>query len=234
MGWLLWGGLLVLLLLSYVNQRQNITKLMWLTIVAVYLVCNVYVNLFGLLVPVGVIIAFVYMKKAKKPILTTALIFGLICVISTFYVPKISWSQLKAHSQDIQYSAEFNQVNAVYHFSADSEIHELLSKSALALQDKNPQSEINIEDPHVLFSLWVLSHQGLPMTDLDWLWYKAPLELHYYWQSSRFDELTNKEYIQFRDVGYMGVFTKSEKNSPYKLQAVYEYDRLKMNNPIIP
>lgn len=234
MGWFLWLSLLVLLLLSYFDQRKNIDIKTWLAIIGIFLLCNFYVNLFGILIPAGVIIGMVYVKKRKKPYLSKALIFGFICVISSFYTPNFDWSQLKEHFQDAKYSAEFSQVNGVSHFSASSEINVNLHKSAVDLQDKNPISEIKIEDPHVLFSIWALSHKSLPMKDLDWLWYKSPQELHYYWQSNRPDEFTNMEYIIFNDVGYMGIFQRVDKNSQFILRTIYEFDRLKMNNPLIP
>jgi hypothetical protein len=46
--------------------------------------------------------------------------------------------------------------------------------------------------------------------------------------------LNSQEYIIFQDVGYLGVYKRADIKSPFALQAVYEFDRFKLNNPQIP
>jgi hypothetical protein len=235
MGWFIWIGLLVLLLISYIDQRKNLDLRAWLWIIGIFMLCNFFVNLFGLLIPAGFIIGLIYMNKTKKFYLVKAHIFGLICVIATFYTPKFGLNEIKEFVRDSKYSSEFNEVKAVYHFNENSEINTLNLRAAEIIKEKNSKSTITI-DTNVLFRIWVLSHKNLQIQDqdLDWLYYKSPQEYHYYWSSTRFNELNYTEHIIFRDVGYMGVFKRSDVNSPFYLQAVYEFDRLKMGNPPIP
>jgi hypothetical protein len=102
------------------------------------------------------------MNKKGRFYLAKALIFGLICVIANFYIPKYGLHEVKEYQQDAKYSAEFNQVNAIYHFKASSEINALNQKAAELIKAKNPKSEIKIEDPVILFRIWALSHRNMP------------------------------------------------------------------------
>ncbi|TBL70531.1 hypothetical protein [Paenibacillus thalictri] len=234
MNGIIWISLLVLLLLAYVDRRRDMTVKMWLIVAGMFMLCQFYIDLFGLLIPAGCIAGLIYMRKAKKSYLSKALIFGLICVYANFYLPKITLTQLKEQVENAKYTAEFNQVRAVSQYSAASEVNAILQKAAEQLRDKNPKSEITIDDPHVLFSIWVLTHRDMSIQDLDWLWYTAPRELHYYWQSSRPDPLTTLEYVIFNETGYMGLFKRATASSPFLLESVYEFDRLKNANPAIP
>ncbi|MCQ6563274.1 hypothetical protein [Paenibacillus mendelii] len=174
------------------------------------------------------------MNKTKKSYLSKALIFGFISTLVLAYIPNVSFDQIKVLTQAGKYTNEFNQVQAVYHFTKGSDINTVLQSAADHLKTNNPKSEIRVDDPHVLFSIWVLRHKNIAMKDLDWLWYEAPLEIHYYWQSNRPDPLVNMEYVIFGNVGYMGIFNRENEASPYYLQTIYEFDRLKQNNPLIP
>ncbi|BBH24393.1 hypothetical protein Back11_57380 [Paenibacillus baekrokdamisoli] len=234
MGLILWVSFLVLLLVSYVDQRKTMDAKNWLMVIGVYFVCEFSVNLFGLVIPVGFIIALLYVKKKINFPLSKALIFGLISVYAISYAPKITFNQIKEISQTSRYSNEFNQIKSVSNFSSESDINAVLKTAAEGLKDKNPASEIRIEDPHVTFSIWALNHKNIAIKDLDWLWYEAPRELHYYWQSNRPEPLIDMEYVIFHDVGYMGVFQRDDTNSPFYLRTIYEFDRLKMNNVSIP
>jgi hypothetical protein len=86
----------------------------------------------------------------------------------------------------------------------------------------------------ILFRIWVLNHRNLPIKDLDWLWSQAHNDLHFFWSVHNPNELNSLAYIVFRDVGYLGVFKRSDVKSVFSLQAVYEFDRFKTNNPQIP
>jgi hypothetical protein len=235
MGWFIWIGLLVLLLISYIDLRKNLDLRAWLLIIGVFMLCNFFVNLFGLLIPAGFIIGLIYMNKTKKFYLAKAHIFGLICVIATFYTPKFGLNEINAYVQNSKYTSEFNQVNAVYHFNPNSEINKINLRAAEIIKEKNPKSAITI-DPNVLFRIWVLSHKNLQIQDqdLDWLYYKSPQEYHYYWSSTHPNELNSMEHIIFNGVGYLGVFQRADINSAFSLQAIYEFDHLKMGNPLIP
>jgi hypothetical protein len=240
MGWLIWdSSFLVLLLLSYLDQRKSLTLSMWIKIVAIFMLCSFFMNLMGLLIPLGFIIALIYVNKKKQFYLAKALIFGIVCVIVTFYMPKFGFSVIKENKMDAQYTSEFNQVNAIFHFKTSSEINTLQIKAAELVKAKDPKSEITISNPMILFRIWVLNHRNLPIEDLDWLWSHAHNDLHFYWSENNLteqnsNEIKSLEYIVFQDVGYLGVFKRSDANSAFSLQAVYEFDRFKMNNPQIP
>jgi hypothetical protein len=235
MGWLVWGcSFLVLLLLSYLDQKRSLTLSMWIKIVAVFMLCSFFVNLMGLLIPAGFIIALIYVKKKKQFYLVKALIFGLVCVVVTFYMPKFGFSVIKENKLDAQYTSEFNQVNAIFHFKTSSEINALQHEAAELVKAKAPKSEITIDDPMILFRIWVLNHRNLPIKDLDWLWSHAHNDLHFFWSVHNPNQLNSLDYIIFQDVGYMGVFKRSDVKSAFSLQAVYEFDRFKTNNPQIP
>ncbi|UVI29161.1 DUF2691 family protein [Paenibacillus spongiae] len=234
MGWIIWICSVVFLWVSYFEQRKKMDLQMWLTLVGVYMVCLFSLRLSGILIPVGVLIGWIYMRKTKKVYLSKVLIFGFISALVFAYVPEVSFSQMKELSQAEQYAEEFNQVRAVYHFTQGSEIHADLQTAASNLKNINPETKISTDDPHVLFSLWVLQHKNKAVKDLDWLWYEAPRELHYYWQSNRSNERVNLEYAIFNHVGYLGIFNRANEESPYYLQKVIEFDRLKNNQPLIP
>ncbi|NOU77015.1 hypothetical protein GC098_37605 [Paenibacillus sp. LMG 31458] len=234
MGWILWICLLAFLLVSYFDQRKSMGLKKWFTILGVYFICNFSVNVFGLVIPVGFIIGLIYVNKTKQTHLSNALIFGLISVLALSYTPKISFNQIKQLSQVSKDSEQFNQVKAISNFTLESDINVVLKTAAENLKDKTPLSEIPIDDPHVAFSIWVLKHKNIAIKNLDWLWYEAPMELHFYWQSNRPDPLLDKEYVIFNNVGYMGVFQRTDASSTYYLQTIYEFDRLKTNNPLIP
>ncbi|SFS48888.1 hypothetical protein [Paenibacillus sp. BC26] len=231
---MIWFGLLALLLVSYLDQRKAMTLRMWLMIVALYCLCNFYVNISKVLIPVGFIIGLSYMNKKKHGFLLKALLFGLVTVTANFYLPTLSFHELRVHAKADQYASQFNEVRSITTVTADSEIHELLKKEAERLKTVKLASQIDIKDPHVLFQIWVLTHRNQAMKDLDWLWYEAPQQLHYYWQSSRSDEKTSVETMIFADVGYMGLFHRDHMDGEFKLQAIYEFDRLKNGNPSIP
>ncbi|MEK4237721.1 hypothetical protein [Paenibacillus sp. FSL H7-0714] len=234
MSWILWTCFFVSLLLSYLDQRKILKLKDWVIIIAAFLLCELYVDLFGLLIPVGFIMGLIYMNKKKKFLYAKALMFGLITVFVIFYTPKISFQQIKALSESNKYTEQFNQVKAVSNFKIESDVNNVLQKAANHLKDKNPNSEIPVDDPHVVFSIWVLQHRNVALQDLDWLWYKAPLELHYYWQINRPDPLVTLEYVVFNEVGYMGVFEREHEKEPYHLRTIYEFDRLKTWTPMIP
>lgn len=155
-----------------------------------------------------------------------------VCVI--FYGPKISLSEIHELTKANKYTEQFNQIKSVSQFSIESDINEVLKAAASHLKEKNPKSEIPVEEPHVAFSIWVLQHRNVAIKDLDWLRYEAPLELHYYWQSNRPDQRVTLEYVFFNEVGYMGVFERENEKEPYYLRKIYEFDRLKTFNPQIP
>jgi hypothetical protein len=235
MGWVLWASsFLVLLLLSYLDQRKNLTSSMWIKIVAIFLFCSFFINLMGLMIPAGFILALIYVNKKKQFYLAKALIFGLVCVVVTFYIPKFGFSVIKENKLDTQYTSEFNQVNAIFHFKTNSEINTLQRKAAEMAKAKNPKSDVTIDDPMILFRIWVLNHRGLPIKDLDWLWSQAHKDLHFFWSAHNPNALNSWEYIIFQDVGYMGVFKRPDEKSDFSLQAIYEFDRFKTNNPQIP
>lgn len=155
-----------------------------------------------------------------------------VCVI--FYGPKISLNEIHELTKANKYTEQFNQIKSVSQFSVESDINDVLRTSVNQLKVNNPKSEIPVEDPHVAFSIWVLQHRDVAIKDLDWLWYEAPLELHYYWQSNRPDQRVTLEYVFFNEVGYMGVFERENEKEPYYLRKIYEFDRLKTFNPQIP
>lgn len=234
LSWILWICFFVSLLLSYVDQRKALKLKDWMIIIGAFLLCEFYVNLFGLLIPVGFIIGLIVMNKKKTFLYSKALLFGLISVCVIFYGPKISLNEIHELTKANKYTEQFNKIKSVSQFSVESDINDVLSTSANHLKDKNPNSEIPVDDPHVAFSIWVLQHRNVALKDLDWLWYKAPLELHYYWQINRPDPLVTLEYVVFNEVGYMGVFERENTTSPYYLRKIFEFDRLKTNNPQIP
>ncbi|MFX3635488.1 MAG: hypothetical protein ACE3L7_04320 [Candidatus Pristimantibacillus sp.] len=231
---IIWFSLLVLLILSYFDQRQSMDMKAWLTIIGTYLICCFYINLFGLLIPVGFIIGLIHVNKKKKYYLSKALIFGLVAVIVLTYAPKIGIGQIKDLSQINQYSTEFNEVLAVSNFTYKSDITSILQTTADHLIDKSPDTTIRADDPHLLFSIWMMNHRNIAIKDVDWLWYKSPLELHYYWQSDRSNENISLEHVIFNDVGYLGVFQRVDGENSYYLKTVIEFDRLKRGNPLIP
>lgn len=234
LSWILWICFFVSLLLSYFDQRKTLKLKEWMIIIGAFLLCEFYVDLFGLLIPVGFIIGLIVMNKKKKFLYSKALIFGLISVFVIFYAPKISFQQIKEFTETKKYSEQFNQVIAVSNFSDESDINVLLQTAANHLKDKNPNSDIPVDDPHVAFSIWVLQHRNVALKDLDWLWYEAPLDLHYYWQSNRPDQQVTLEYVIFNEVGYMGVFERENEKESYYLRTIYEFDQLKTFNPQIP
>lgn len=234
LSWILWICFFVSLLLSYVDQRKTLKLKDWMIIIGAFLLCEFYVNLFGLLIPVGFIIGLIVMNKKKTFLYSKALLFGLISVCVIFYGPKISLNEIHELTKANKYTEQFNKIKSVSQFSVESDINDVLSTSANYLKDKNPNSEIPVDDPHVAFSIWVLQHRNVALKDLDWLWYKAPIELHYYWQINRPDPLVTLEYVVFNEVGYLGVFERENTTSPYYLRKIFEFDRLKINNPQIP
>ncbi|WP_135549702.1 hypothetical protein [Paenibacillus cymbidii] len=234
MDWMIWIGLLVLMLLSYMDRMKTMGAKSWLLIVATYLACQFYVNLFGLVVPVGFFLGWLYAARTKRLHLAKALVFGLITVLAVAYVPKISLSEIGMAAQIKRETEQFNQIKAVARFTSDSTINADMQAAADTLKKNSPKSTIQADDPHVLFDIWVLRNRNVAVADLDWLWYEAPRELHFYWQSNRPDQLTDMEYVIFHDVGYMGVFKRANSASPYRLQSIYEFDRLKWNQPQIP
>lgn len=234
LSWILWICFFVSLLLSYVVHRKTLKLKDWMIIIGAFLLCEFYVNLFGLLIPVGFIIGLIVMNKKKTFLYSKALLFGLISVCVIFYGPKISLNEIHELTKANKYTEQFNKIKSVSHFSVESDINVVLSTSANHLKDKNPNSEIPVDDPHVAFSIWVLQHRNVALKDLDWLWYKAPIELHYYWQINRPDPLVTLEYVVFNEVGYLGVFERENTTSPYYLRKIFEFDRLKTNNPQIP
>lgn len=234
MSWIFWICFIVSLLVSYWDQRKTLRLKDWALIIGAFILGEFCVNLFGLLIPVGFIIGLIYMYKKKQFLFSKALIFGLISVCVIFYGPKISLNEIHELTKANKYTEQFNQIKAVSQFSVESDINDVLQKTANHLKDKNPKSEIPVEDPHVAFSIWVLQHRNVAIKDLDWLWYEAPLELHYYWQSNRPDQQVTLEYVFFNDVGYMGVFERQNEKGPYYLRTIYEFDQLKTFNPQIP
>lgn len=56
----------VSLLLSYLDQRKILKLKDWVIIIAAFLLCELYVDLFGLLIPVGFIMGLIYMNKRKS------------------------------------------------------------------------------------------------------------------------------------------------------------------------
>lgn len=234
MSWILWICFFVSMLLSYLDQRKTLKLKEWMIITGAFFLCEFYINLFGLLIPVGGIIGLIVMNKKKTFLYSKALIFGLISVFVIFYAPKINLNQIRELSEANKYTEQFNQVKAVSNFKVESDINDVLRTAANQLKDKNPKSEIPVDDPHVAFSIWVLQHRNIALKDLDWLWYKAPLELHYYWQINCPDPLVTLEYVVFNEVGYMGVFEREHEKEPYHLRTIYEFDRLNAWNPMIP
>lgn len=65
LSWILWICFFVSLLLSYVDQRKTLKLKDWMIIIGAFLLCEFYVNLFGLLIPVGFIIGLIVMNKRK-------------------------------------------------------------------------------------------------------------------------------------------------------------------------
>lgn len=234
MSWIFWICFIVSLLVSYWDQRKTLRLKDWALIIGAFILGEFCVNLFGLLIPVGFIIGLIYMYKKKQFLFSKALIFGLISVCVIFYGPKISLNEIHELTKANKYTEQFNQIKAVSQFSVESDINDVLQTTANHLKDKNPKSEIPVEDPHVAFSIWVLQHRNVAIKDLDWLWYEAPLELHYYWQSNRPDQQVTLEYVFFNEVGYMGVFERENEKEPYYLRTIYEFDQLKTFNPQIP
>ncbi|OZQ69579.1 hypothetical protein CA600_03210 [Paenibacillus sp. VTT E-133280] len=234
MSWIFWICFIVSLLVSYWDQRKTLRLKDWALIIGVFLLCEFYINLFGLLIPVGFFIALIYMYKKKQFLFSKALIFGLISVCVIFYGPKISLNEIHELTKANKYTEQFNQIKSVSQFSVESDMNGVLKAAASQLKEKNPKSEIPVEDPHVAFSIWVLQHRNVAIKDLDWLWYEAPLELHYYWQSNRPDQRVTLEYVIFNEVGYMGVFERKNEKKPYHLRTIYEFDRLKAWSPMIP
>ncbi|QGQ99084.1 hypothetical protein EHS13_31505 [Paenibacillus psychroresistens] len=234
MGWIIWVSFFMLLLFSYWDQWKTLDFNEWLQIFLLFMLCNFYVNLFGLLIPAGFIIGLIYMNKKRRFYLAKALIFGLICVITNFYMPNFGLNEVKQYQLDAKYSAEFNNVNAIYHFNDNSEINALNKKAAELIKEKSPTTQTSIEDPKILFRIWALAHRNISIPDIDWLWSKAPYELHFYWSANRPNQLNDRQYVIFREVGYMGVFKRPDANSPFTLEAIYEFDRLKSGIPNIP
>ncbi|WHY17167.1 hypothetical protein QNH28_16780 [Paenibacillus sp. G2S3] len=234
MSWIFWICFIVSLLVSYWDQRKTLRLKDWALIIGAFILGEFCVNLFGLLIPVGFIFGLIYMYKKKQFLFSKALIFGLISVCVIFYGPKISLNEIHELTKANKYTEQFNQIKAVSQFSVESDINDVLQTTANHLKDKNRKSEIPVEDPHVAFSIWVLQHRNVAIKDLDWLWYEAPLELHYYWQSNRPDQQVTLEYVFFNEVGYMGVFERENEKEPYYLRTIYEFDQLKTFNPQIP
>jgi hypothetical protein len=233
MNWIIFGLISMLLFITLIEQRKTLDKSDWFRIVLLFLLCSLFINIFGLLIPLGCILGAIYAFRKRRNILIRPVIFGLVCLVITFYFPKISFNQIRELSNTNDYAKEFNQVKSVYKFSNNSEINSLLENSALEIKKKNPSTTITT-DPQILFSIWVLSQSNTSIKDLDWLYYKAPQELHYYWQSYRPNETSMIEYIVFRNLGYMGVFKRNTTTSPYKLETIIEFDRFKSFNPMIP
>lgn len=63
MSWIFWICFIVSLLVSYWDQRKTLRLKDWALIIGAFLLCEFYVNFFGLLIPVGFIIGLIVMKK---------------------------------------------------------------------------------------------------------------------------------------------------------------------------
>jgi hypothetical protein len=233
MNWIISLSIFLLLILSYVDLRKSLNTKAWIKIILGYMICSLYLDVFGLLIPIGAIVGFIYISRTKDNYLLRSIFFGLVCIIITFYMPKVNVNQVREISRIAEYSSQFNQVNSVYNYQSNSEINSLLNNKALEIKNKNNKSKIDI-DPNVLFRIWVLSHKGFPIEDLDWLYYKSPFEIHYYWQSNHPDNFSSIEYVVFQGVGYMGMFKRDNTESPYRLYTIIEFDKFKVLNPMIP
>jgi hypothetical protein len=186
----------------------------WIKTSVLYMVSTGVLQLFGIPIPIGLIIAWLYLKKRKKPsqiYYKRALIGGLIVILASSTMPYDKRESL---------SQQFDQVRHTY---TSSELPKDLWQLAAKLKEVNEQSKRIEIDPLILMMVWLFNQKNISVPDLGWLYYEAPQRYDMVWEVKNVTERKTQVNIRFRNERYWGEFSRQDANNPYYLEKIVEY-----------